>query len=78
MGSKVCDARYDSPVAANVFRPARFHVVGFFCLQEVMMKCKICLPICILNGLLVAAFAMGSWQVLHDRLFCGSEKAEGG
>jgi len=27
------------------------------------------LPICILNGLLVAAFAMGSWQVLHDRLF---------
>ena len=40
MGSKVCDARYDSPVAANVFRPARFHVVGSFCLQEVMMKCK--------------------------------------
>ena len=55
-----------------------FHVVGSFCLQEMMMKCKICLPICILNGLLVAASAMGSWQVIHDRLFGGSEKAKGG
>jgi len=35
-------------------------------------------PLCFLNGLLVAASAMGSWQVVHDRLFSGSEKAKGG
>ncbi|HBC94856.1 MAG TPA: hypothetical protein DCZ10_18640 [Pelotomaculum sp.] len=35
-------------------------------------------PLCILNGLLVAASAMGSWQVIHDRLFGGSERAKGG
>lgn len=27
------------------------------------------IPLCILNGLLVAASAMGSWQVIQDRLF---------
>jgi len=36
------------------------------------------IPLCILNGLLVAAFAMGSWPVLHARLFCGSEKEREG
>ncbi len=29
-------------------------------------------PLYVLNGLLVAASAMGSWQVIHDRLFGGS------
>ncbi|AGL00015.1 hypothetical protein [Desulfoscipio gibsoniae] len=36
------------------------------------------LPLCILNGLLVAASAMGSWQVIHNRLFSDSEKTRGG
>jgi len=35
-------------------------------------------PLCVLNGLLVAASAMGSWQVIHDRLFDGDRKAKGG
>ena len=35
-------------------------------------------PLCILNGLLVAASAMGSWQAIHDRLFGDSEKTMGG
>jgi len=35
-------------------------------------------PLYVLNGLLVAASAMGSWQVIHDRLFGSSEKAKGG
>ena len=35
-------------------------------------------PLCILNGLLVAASAMGSWQVIHDRLFGDSVKKRGG
>ncbi len=35
-------------------------------------------PLCVLNGLLVAASAIGSWQVVHDRLFSGTEKTNGG
>jgi hypothetical protein len=36
------------------------------------------IPLCIINGLLVAASAMGSWQVIYDRLFGGSDKTNGG
>lgn len=35
-------------------------------------------PLCMLNGLLVAASAMGSWQVVHDRLFSDVGKTKGG
>lgn len=34
------------------------------------------IPLCVLNGLLVAASAMGSWQVVHDWLFSGIGKAK--
>lgn len=36
------------------------------------------IPLCLLNGLLVAASAMGSWQVIQEQLFGGSKKANRG
>ncbi|MDD4753838.1 MAG: hypothetical protein PHT78_11440 [Desulfitobacteriaceae bacterium] len=36
------------------------------------------IPLCILNGLLVAASAMGSWQVISDQLFRNSKKTKEG
>ncbi|HUW64816.1 MAG TPA: hypothetical protein VMW83_08980 [Spirochaetia bacterium] len=35
-------------------------------------------PLSVLNGLLVAASAMGSWQTVKDRFGGGSGKAKGG
>lgn len=35
-------------------------------------------PLCIINGLLVAASAMGSWQIIHKRLFNNSGNISGG
>ncbi|MEW6425631.1 MAG: hypothetical protein AB1523_12995 [Bacillota bacterium] len=42
---------------------------GHFTLKE--------LPLHLLNGLLVAASAIGSWEVIHDNLFGGPQKERG-